>query len=101
MDKDLKRKWVKALRSGKYKQGKETLNDGHGHYCCLGVMLRVAGLSARQISQRHYPLDISEARALLPHSICARLASMNDGVMKWSGNPQTFRQIAKYIEENL
>lgn len=33
--KDIK-KWVEALRSGKYKQTKETLQDKEG-YCCLGV----------------------------------------------------------------
>lgn len=29
-------KWIKALRSGDYKQGKNTLQD-HNGYCCLGV----------------------------------------------------------------
>ena len=29
-------KWVKALRSGKYKQTREALQDKDG-YCCLGV----------------------------------------------------------------
>lgn len=33
-------KWVNALRSGEYKQGKEALFDGEG-YCCLGVADRV------------------------------------------------------------
>lgn len=29
--------WVKALRSGKYKQGKGMLKSKDGEYCCLGV----------------------------------------------------------------
>jgi len=37
MNKRIKQKWIKALRSGKYKQGR-----GHLHYddkyCCLGVL---------------------------------------------------------------
>lgn len=33
-------KWIKALRSGKYKQTKDHLRDKHG-YCCLGVACRV------------------------------------------------------------
>ena len=36
------RKWVKALRSGKYQQAKERLHDGTG-YCCLGVACVVNG----------------------------------------------------------
>lgn len=37
--KDLK-KWIKALRSGKYKQTTKTLQDDNG-YCCLGVACKV------------------------------------------------------------
>jgi len=41
MPKKLLRKWLKALRSGKYKQGKGKLY-GEGRYCCLGVLQKVA-----------------------------------------------------------
>ncbi len=37
-------KWIKALKSGKYKQGKNTLHKKIGnkdHYCCLGVLCDV------------------------------------------------------------
>lgn len=34
--------WVEALRSGKYKQGKEWL-IANGAYCCLGVLAKCAG----------------------------------------------------------
>lgn len=33
--------WVKALRSGKYQQGKGALRDGEG-FCCLGVLADLA-----------------------------------------------------------
>lgn len=36
-NKEVIRKWVDALRSGGYKQGKGTLCFGD-HYCCLGVL---------------------------------------------------------------
>lgn len=44
MKAELKRRWVEALRSGKYKQVNSTLRSGHGYpgeerrYCCLGVL---------------------------------------------------------------
>lgn len=37
MKKDIKAKWVKALRSGKYKKTQGGLKDTKG-YCCLGVL---------------------------------------------------------------
>lgn len=37
MDKEVKRKWLKALRSGKYTQTEGTLKDSEGN-CCLGVL---------------------------------------------------------------
>lgn len=36
----IKRRWLKALRSGKYKQGTGSLRDGDG-FCCLGVLCDV------------------------------------------------------------
>ena len=32
-------KWIKALRSGKYKQGKSALRSIDNKFCCLGVYL--------------------------------------------------------------
>jgi hypothetical protein len=46
MDKELKEKWVKALRSGEYKQGTGVLKSLDGEYCCLGVLCEVGKLGA-------------------------------------------------------
>lgn len=37
MRKSVKEKWLKALRSGEYKQTQGVLRDENG-YCCLGVL---------------------------------------------------------------
>lgn len=43
--KENRAKWVKALRSGKYKQGEGVLFDKKTKaYCCLGVLCNVAGI---------------------------------------------------------
>jgi hypothetical protein len=42
MDATVKELWVKALRSGKYKQGFGKLRDFDSTYCCLGVLCEVA-----------------------------------------------------------
>lgn len=38
MKKNIKKRWIKALRSGEYEQGKGRLKDEEGKYCCLGVL---------------------------------------------------------------
>jgi hypothetical protein len=46
MDKEAKKLWVEALRSGEYEQGQgmlcKMLADGTEEYCCLGVLCEVA-----------------------------------------------------------
>lgn len=34
----IKAKWLEALRSGEYVQGKNALKTKEGKYCCLGVL---------------------------------------------------------------
>lgn len=38
MDRNVKKQWTTALRSGKYKQGKGKLRPIEGGFCCLGVL---------------------------------------------------------------
>jgi hypothetical protein len=38
MNELIKQKWVEALTSGEYSQGKSCLNNGQGGFCCLGVL---------------------------------------------------------------
>lgn len=38
MNKKVKRKWLKALRSGEYSQGYSRLVDEDDNFCCLGVL---------------------------------------------------------------
>jgi hypothetical protein len=37
MKEDIKQKWITALESGEYKQGKDRLKSNKG-FCCLGVL---------------------------------------------------------------
>lgn len=39
--------WLEALRSGKYKQAKNTLKSADGGFCCLGVLCDAKGVPAR------------------------------------------------------
>jgi len=43
---EAQKEWIAALRSGKYKQGRNSLKSEDG-YCCLGVAVDVAGYGDR------------------------------------------------------
>lgn len=69
MNAELKAKWVEALRSGKYQQGREQLNEADQLFCCLGVLCEIEGLdkfyeNMDRVGYR-FPTDEID-RALLP-----------------------------------
>jgi len=41
MKKNIAMKWVKALESGDYKQGRERLRSKSNKFCCLGVLCNI------------------------------------------------------------
>lgn len=41
MDPQLKERWIEALESGKYEQGRNVLRDKDNKFCCLGVLCDV------------------------------------------------------------
>ena len=63
MNDDVRALWIKALRSGEYKQTKECLNDGVG-YCCLGVLC--------DIYQKQHPDTSSWINATNPREFQVR-----------------------------
>ena len=89
LKKNVKKAWVKALRSGEYKQGKERLcrqnAEGELEFCCLGVLADIA-LDTDWIEKiedkRDLGLSAKDAQLLI---------DMND-------TGKSFEQIAKYIE---
>lgn len=91
MEAELKSKWVEALRSGKYEQGRASLRSG-GKYCCLGVLCAVAGLEistdGENVDGGYGPITELGVRT-------DTLWWMNDQEKK------SFTEIADYIEKNL
>lgn len=56
MRKEVMKKWVKALRSGKFKQGQGTLKQfnrrGQPQHCCLGVLCEVYNESMKKSKKK-------------------------------------------------
>jgi hypothetical protein len=96
-DKRLQRKWIKALRSGKFTQGTGSLREEQPDgvdYCCLGVLCEVAGVSKRRWHQRILP-GLHLTRELgLNLDLVWSLADMND-------RGCSFNVIANELERNL
>ena len=44
MKKNIAMRWIKALRSGKYKQARSALRNKKVGYCCLGVLCEISKL---------------------------------------------------------
>lgn len=100
------RKWVTALRSGKFKQSRESLKDnvydgaankvGVG-YCCLGVACllkaREEGSKLGLYKYARHGLEELAGAWLLPLGDQRKLADKNDRRL-WS-----FDRIADYIEK--
>jgi hypothetical protein len=71
MPKELKQKWVDALRSGKYEQGEGQLYDRDNKcYCVMGVLGRVGGLHPNQMKDKDIlPRDWCESQGITFPSI--------------------------------
>lgn len=95
LDPDFKTKWVAALRSGEYKQGRHTLIDTDGGYCCLAVAGKVLGYSDKEIKVSGYYNIPDPIKGGFSNPTAEHLMYLNDEKKK------SFIEIADYIEENL
>lgn len=98
MDAELKAKWVKALRSGEFKQARGFLQKDGG-YCCLGVLCLIAGISVDRLETQEGYADIFDL--IGSDEVSRGLSSLNDGSRFENLHPHTFPEIADYIEKNL
>ncbi len=102
LPKAFKAKWVKALKSGDFKQGEGVLRSKDNCYCCLGVAAKISGATCitgpsyiekgkniRGISKIP-PMLLGNEHTALPR----KLADMND----YGDN---FNTIADWIDKNL
>lgn len=100
MKEAIKKEWVAALRSGKYKQGRGKLRHQNDTFCCLGVLIDVMGeewyvvagnyrCDGLTTSLSDRLLDVTELTSE------STLMKMNDDKRK------SFDEIADWIDENL
>jgi hypothetical protein len=111
MDDKLKKRWIKALRSGKYKQGSGRLQED-GKFCCLGVLCELMPKDfewrgTRYLDLKYNAENLGSFDELRVHelgldkkviddgdqiTLQSKLINMNDNYKK------DFNQIANYLE---
>lgn len=103
MDATIKRKWIKALRSGRYKQARSQLYDFvTDGYCCLGVLCRV--VRAQQDGEGFIwkgdweALDLPNA---LRNELGLSLGQIGTLVKMNDDGRASFKEIATYIRKEL
>lgn len=95
MNKEYKDKWLVALRSGKYSQGHGALLSESGQYCCLGVLVDIAGEMGNHYKQQGCLHPALTKATELPLKQQDMLVDMNDV------HGKSFDEIADYIEANF
>lgn len=127
MKEDIEKRWVEALESGKYKQGKDSLKiqnkDGSFSYCCLGVLCELAVedgiIKPSSIPEDSFVWTYEDRSGVLPMKVMewAGLDSCNPVVEDANhvgnlsedlnlscyndGLNYSFKQIAKLIRDSL
>lgn len=119
MKKDIMEKWVAALRSGEYTQGRtqlrtESIDGKTSGYCCLGVLCEISGLPYEGYhgilpSRVMEWAGMKTTEGQLPKAYKAKddtyqslLWELNDKTDngRSTGKTLSFKQIANIIEKN-
>ena len=106
MNPEYKSKWVSALKSGKYKQGRFALRSLDHKYCCLGVLLDIAGtewILENNDDGYYVPEWASTGYLSLEHRDKFNISGETmDTLTKLNDQDRaSFEEIAYWIEENL
>jgi len=112
MKKTVMKKWVKALRSGKFKQGKQQLKQtnpqGKVNHCCLGVLCELYNDEITKNKKK--PLDFSD-EFVLPRTVAnwgglgteegsLTIESGSCSLSEMNDDGKRFTTIANFIEKN-
>jgi hypothetical protein len=97
---EIKKLWIEALRSGKYKRGEGALRS-EGKHCCLGVLCELRGVKfngaqeyPNKATQKWAGLSSEDPEVEVEGMVCTSLAELNDA--GW-----TFKRLANLIEKQL
>ena len=92
MKNNIMKKWVKALRSGKYKQGQGTLKQfnskGQAEHCCLGVLCELYNQDMKKNKKKMLSEKIYDNHIDFYHGYCRfddHKEDLSKKVKDWAG----------------
>ena len=107
MKSEIKQRWIEALRSGEYKQGKGRLHMGD-EFCCLGVLCEILDTPS-VIHQATGAKAYDGETAYLPYSVAQKcdlcdtrggLVDSTTSLSQINDRGNSFTTIADIIEKN-
>jgi len=106
MNPEIKTKWLDALRSGKYKQGRGRLRDLDDKYCCLGVLCDIISPdrwkpTGRDCFPWSYNGESTIALGLYVKKVAKISAEQSAKLLVKNDNGESFLEIADYIEKEF
>jgi hypothetical protein len=110
MNPELQARWVAALRSGSYKQGRGSLwRSDSNTYCCLGVLCDISGMgewvSPNSGAMMGYQFGNELSQFSLVHPILdavdLNFVEVNELISLNDAGGLSFNEIADHIEDNL
>jgi hypothetical protein len=106
MKRELKQKWLDALRSGNYRQGQDCLkqeNDrGRVWYCCLGVLAEIAEPEMLRKERSSFVFYNHTGYLRLPSGEWVLLtADTQRELGRMNDDGKSFAEIADWIEKNV
>ncbi len=102
LEKKFKKRWVAALRSGKYNQCAARLySEISGGYCCLGVAGAIQGVSLNELKYPRYPNQLKDS-SLKKYPVQLRDTNLTtEKLAGFNDEGKSFNWIASYIERYL
>lgn len=110
LEKEFAQKWIKALRSGKFKQGSGYLKDEINCYCCLGVACHIISPKARITKKFYIDSDSLSKNTNVSKQLFKKMPELLRGtdvensfvynVSEMNDAGMSFNEIADWIEEN-
>lgn len=97
MKKEWADKWVEALRSGEFKQGRDFLKTNDDKYCCLGVLCKIVAPDFNIEKQKYLNSQVVEIAGLSNRYGERKIEYLSLAMLNDQG--REFTEIADIIEK--
>lgn len=84
MKKDIAEKWIAALESGQYKQGRHCLRSNDDKFCCLGVLCDLYAKEHNETIWEKIWEKIWDIRSNLPYRFLGQTLYLPEQVKMWA-----------------